>query len=137
MDAEPFARWLREQIAAAGISQREASRRAGLSDSAVSEYLSGRRRPLPEACRKLARAFGVSEDAVLTIAGHRSLPVDTNTEFFQLLRQQPPELISEIERWVRPYVRAYWEQRHDDRPRAGARPDLAIQLRWEALTEDM
>jgi transcriptional regulator with XRE-family HTH domain len=135
MDAEPFTRWLREQLAAAGISQREASRRAGLSDSAVNDYLNGRRRPLPEACRKLAHTFGVAEDVVLALAGHRSIPVGGDSEFFLFLREQPPDLLAEIERWVRPYVRAYWEQRREERPRA-TRPELSIQLRWEALAED-
>lgn len=136
MDAEPFACWLREQVAAAGISQREASRRAGLSDSAVSEYLSGRRRPLPDACRKLARAFGVAEDVVLALAGHRTPPNDAHAEFFLLLREQPSEVIAEIERWVRPYLRAYWEQRRGERARSSARGELALQLRWDALAEE-
>ncbi|MCS6800456.1 MAG: helix-turn-helix transcriptional regulator [Chloroflexota bacterium] len=137
MTSEPFVRWLREQVASAGLSQREASRRAGLSASAVSDYLNGRRTPLPHACRKLARAFGVAEDVVLALAGHRTLPPAEHAEFLLFLREQPPELLAEIERWVRPYVRAYWEQRREERPRSSARPDLAIQLRWETLDEEM
>lgn len=133
MDAEPFVRWLQEQVQAAGLSQREASRRAGLGDSAVNDYLAARRRPLPDACRKLARLFGVAEDDVLALAGHRSAPIGSDSGFFTLLREQPPELLAEVERWVRPYIRAYWEQPRDDRSRG--RPDLAMQLRWEQLGE--
>jgi hypothetical protein len=84
----------------------------------------------------LARAFGIAEDVVLALAGHRTPPTDEHTEFFLLLREQPPELLAEIERWVRPYVRAYWEQRQGERARSSGRSDLAIQLRWDALAED-
>jgi transcriptional regulator with XRE-family HTH domain len=131
-ESEPFVRWLTEQVRSAGISQREASRRAGLSDNAVNDYLHARRLPLPAACRGLAHAFGVAEDVVLALAGHRA-PLDApiDGEFFAMLREQPADLLNDIERWVRPFVRAYWEQRQPER--APRRPDLSIQLRWDSL----
>ncbi len=132
---DPFIQWLREQVKAAGISYREASRRAGLSDSSVSDYLAGRRHPLPAACRQLARLFGVAEDSVLSLAGHRSAAPRTDLEyegFFSLLREQPPAVLAEVERWVRPFLRSYWEARQPERGSERA-ADLSIQLRWDEL----
>ncbi|MCS7002818.1 MAG: helix-turn-helix transcriptional regulator [Dehalococcoidia bacterium] len=134
--SHPFARWLDEQTKAAGFSYRETARRAGLDQSAVSAYVAGKRRPLPEACRRLARVFAVSEDTVLTLAGHRAeppAPDDAHAAFLALLREQPPEAIAEIERWVRPFLRAYWTQRAEPRSSAAPSSGLALQLRWDDL----
>ena len=133
--ANPFIRWLDESVRAAHLSRREASRRAGLTDSAVHSYLTGRRNPSPDACSRLARFFGVAEDIVLSLAGHRSAPVESNDAreaFFDLLRGQPDEVFEEIERWVGPYLRAHWE-REAERPSGPRQVDLSIQMRWDEV----
>lgn len=67
--------WLRRQLKRREWLQSELARRTGLSDSSISQYLSGNRIPDPITCDKIADALGADRDLVLALAGHR--PPDT------------------------------------------------------------
>ena len=58
-------------------------RRAGLSQTAVSNVISGNRKAGPEFCVKVARAFGVPPEKVLRLAG--ILPSITSADDPQII----------------------------------------------------
>lgn len=64
--------WLGTKIGPGLMKQADAARRLNVSQSMVSRWLRGEAVPEPESCRKLARLFGESEQAVLAMAGHMS-----------------------------------------------------------------
>ena len=64
-----FIEWLDAQLREKGYSDAEASRRGGLSHSAIYEIRNGIR-PGVKKCRALARVFSVPPDVVLRLAGH-------------------------------------------------------------------
>ena len=63
--------WIRRQMVRRDWSAAELSRRMGASSGRVSEWMSGKRRPNPESCLRLADVFNVDPDVVLALAGHR------------------------------------------------------------------
>lgn len=64
-----FLEWLDEQLRESGYSDSEASRRAGLSHSAIYDIRSGVR-PGIKKCEALAGLFGFPLEHVLRLAGH-------------------------------------------------------------------
>lgn len=61
------------EIARREWSVRQASLGAGLSESTLKNFLSGKRKGMDsETARSIAQAFGWSEDETLALAGHRS-----------------------------------------------------------------
>jgi transcriptional regulator with XRE-family HTH domain len=87
----PLADWLIQACETRNLSWAEASRRAGLSQGAISAIVRG---TLPglETCKALAAFFGVPPEDVLRMAGHLA-PARAQT--------WPPELVAlvqEVER---------------------------------------
>jgi hypothetical protein len=82
-----FSHWLHERLRASQIDQAEFARRyqraAGLANpptGRISEWATGKRIPSTKSVGFIAEVFGVSEDLVLTAAGHRPdvEPLDAN-----------------------------------------------------------
>jgi transcriptional regulator with XRE-family HTH domain len=71
MSANEFADWLKQQLIRRQWSQAVFARRAGVTDTAVSLWVSGKRLPDAESCDKIAEALFVSRDEVLARAGLR------------------------------------------------------------------
>ena len=69
-----FANWILREIDSRGWNQSELARRSGLSPTAVSDVLSGRRNPGIVFCDGVAQAFKIPSAEVYKIAG--LLPVD-------------------------------------------------------------
>jgi transcriptional regulator with XRE-family HTH domain len=61
--------WLIRELDTRGWSQRELGRRAGISQTTVSQVLSYQRQPTWDFCASIARAFRVPEDEVFRLAG--------------------------------------------------------------------
>ena len=94
-----LARWLIEACETRDLSWAEASRRAGLSQGAISAIVRGAQ-PGLEICKALAGYFGVPPEDVLRLAGHLA-PARQET--------WPPELVAlvhEVERLPPPLQRA-------------------------------
>lgn len=66
IDGSKVAERLRECAHAAGMSQSEVARGAGLNSATVSRYFNGARVPSPGELLDLARLFGVSMEWLLT-----------------------------------------------------------------------
>ena len=74
-----FEEWAYKELATRGWDQAELSRRGDITSSHVSRILSGLRKPGPEACSAIARAFNIPEDIVFRKAGLMS-PAPENTD---------------------------------------------------------
>jgi transcriptional regulator with XRE-family HTH domain len=64
-----FSEWLNKQLDQRGWSQGELARRAGISQGAISNVLSGKREPGADFCMKVAQALGEAPEKVLKLAG--------------------------------------------------------------------
>lgn len=67
-----LASFLSEQCEIRHVSWREASLGAGLDHGAISRFIKGQQ-PSTESCKKLSSYFKVSEDTLLSLAGHRDI----------------------------------------------------------------
>ena len=65
--ADRFGDRLAFQMLARGLTQKELARKSGLTDAAISRYLSNTREPNALAIRNLSLALGVSSDELLGI----------------------------------------------------------------------
>lgn len=81
-----FVSWLNRELQGRDWSQRELARRAGLSQTTVSQVLSYQRNPTPEFCIDVARGLRVPADHVLRRAGH--LPPRPSTPISDVPRLQ-------------------------------------------------
>lgn len=71
----PMASYLEQLCKERSLSLRAASIAAGLGEATLGNVVRGYRRdPDPITLRKIAAYFDLSEDALLELAGHRSLP---------------------------------------------------------------
>jgi transcriptional regulator with XRE-family HTH domain len=87
----PMAAYLERLCKERGLSLRAASLAAGLGEATLGNLVRGYRRdPDPTTLQKIAAYFGISEDALLELAGHRS--------------QTPAENLTQI---ADPELRAY------------------------------
>lgn len=68
-----------------GWSQRELARRAGISQSTVSDVIAGKRPASWDFAAATAKALGYSPDYFFVLAGLRSKPSPSNEEYNQLL----------------------------------------------------
>ena len=89
---EELGAWIRRQLARRQWSAAQLSRQTGVSPGPISEWISGKRRPNPESCLRLADAFNVDPDFVLALAGHRIPeeplpPDDTRTRIIALVKR--------------------------------------------------
>jgi len=101
---------------ARGLGVRELARIAGVGSGTISRILTESRKPGPEVCQKLARAFGISETVVFVEAGLMS-PARTATEvnlreLYDLLKDLP---VSE-QRAILAEARERWEAVHGESP---------------------
>ncbi len=64
-----FTEWLDDELRAREWKPADLAKKAGISRSIISLYVSGEREPGSEVCVKIARAFGVDPVDVLVIAG--------------------------------------------------------------------
>jgi len=81
--------WLDQQIKERGWSSSELARRAGISQSSVSNVLTGKQIPGLEFCKGVARALDVRTEELLQRAGHlppMPEPVVEEQEALRLLR---------------------------------------------------
>jgi len=81
--------WLDQQIQERGWSSSELARRAGISQSSVSNVLTGKQIPGLEFCKGVARALGMRTEELLQRAGHlppMPEPVIEEQEALRLLR---------------------------------------------------
>jgi transcriptional regulator with XRE-family HTH domain len=70
MDTKTFGKWLIEQMQERGWSQSDLSKAAGLTRTAISDYVNQKRtKPDPEALVAIARAFHLSPIHVFRVAG--------------------------------------------------------------------
>jgi transcriptional regulator with XRE-family HTH domain len=81
--------WLEQQLRARGWSSSELARRAGISQSSVSNVLTGKQIPGLEFCKGVARALDLRTEELLQRAGHLPSmpePVVEEQEALRLLR---------------------------------------------------
>lgn len=85
--------WLNRQLQERNLSAREASKRAGLSNSAITRYMTEGGQPNLTSCHKLADFFGVPKETVLELAGHKDPEPDNRfmRELSYLGAQIPPD----------------------------------------------
>lgn len=99
MLAMEFSDWLLNWLNKKGWNQSELATRAGVTRTAISDVLSGRRNPGPELCLAISRALNLPPETVFRAAGLLP-PVDEDTEyqeeFFHLLSQLSPQERQEI-----------------------------------------
>jgi transcriptional regulator with XRE-family HTH domain len=65
-----FGEWLADELKTRAWSSSELARRAGISQSSVSNVLTGKQIPGLEFCKGVARALNVPADQLLRLAGH-------------------------------------------------------------------
>lgn len=65
-----FVSWLNRELQIRDWSQRELARRAGLSQTTVSQVLAYQRNPTPDFCIDVARALRLPPESMLRRAGH-------------------------------------------------------------------
>ena len=71
MSQPDFATWFRRQLTRRGLKPAELARRSGISSGRISEWPSGKQKPGPRSCERLAEALDADSDTVLAAAGHR------------------------------------------------------------------
>ena len=82
-------KWLERQLQERGWSSSELARRAGISQSAVSNVLTGKQIPGLEFCKGVASALDLRTEELLSLAGHlppMPEPVVEEQEALRLLR---------------------------------------------------
>ena len=72
-----LAHWLKLRMNEKDVNALGLSYAINVSHVTIGKWLKGTYVPKPTNCRKLAAYFGVPEDHVLSIAGHRKLPEST------------------------------------------------------------
>ena len=70
MVSTDFGRWFKKQLRLRNWTQADFSHEFRFSAAGVSRWITGERVPAPESCERIAEAFGVDVDLVLTRAGH-------------------------------------------------------------------
>lgn len=99
MLAMKFSDWLLNWLNKKGWNQSELATRAGVTRTAISDVLSGRRNPGTDLCIAIARALNIPPETVFRAAGLLPpVPSDTEyqEEFFHLLSQLSPQERQEI-----------------------------------------
>lgn len=85
MIAEDFGKWLKRQLHRREWSQARLAREAGVSPTAVSHWITGKKLPDAESCDKIAEAFFLSRDEVLSRAGLRPVEHDDSETVRELI----------------------------------------------------
>lgn len=94
-----FSDWLSSQMSSRGMSQSDLARAAKVSNTAISNVLTGTRSAGPEFCTAIANAFGYPPEVVFRAAGllpHKP-ELDEETEqimhLFEMLEPDNKEII--------------------------------------------
>lgn len=131
--------FLDNQCKKRGLSWREASLGAGLDHGAISRFIRGTT-PSPDSCQKLAAFFGVPEDVLLVLAGHKLIsdggPSKSKTTYIAeyLINQLPPDKQREALEIIRVMLRFHEE--HMERIRDGPEQTDARSLPERASADD-
>jgi transcriptional regulator with XRE-family HTH domain len=94
MGAMEFREWLRRQIEERRLSVRMLALYSGLSNAAISEWLSGKRHPRPESLRRLAKGLRLPHEEVLRVAGY--LAPDSSASHEEALSPLEREVIATV-----------------------------------------
>lgn len=99
-----FSTWLAEELTKRGWSHNELGRRAGISQTAISNVISGKRNPGADFCVKIAQALNEAPEKVLRLA--EVLPSQTADdpilrELHDLVENVPPDRREEALRYLR------------------------------------
>jgi transcriptional regulator with XRE-family HTH domain len=93
---QDFPAWLAGELKLRGWSQRELARRAGFSQTTVSNVLAAVRKPTFRFCKQVAQALEMPADTLLILAGLRPPPppvdLDEEEEILAILRNLSPGL---------------------------------------------
>lgn len=89
-----FSDWLLDWLNKKGWNQAELAMRAGVTRTAISDVISGRRNPGKDLCIAISHALNLPPETVFRAAGLLppvSPDVEYKEEFLHLLSQLPPE----------------------------------------------
>jgi transcriptional regulator with XRE-family HTH domain len=117
VSSEMFARWITDELNTRSWSLRELGRQANLSNTTISQVLSGQANPGLDFCKGVAGAFGMRAEEVLARAGLiPAPPKETATSrellaMFAQLGDDDQERVLEIVRALRDAERRRNEQR--------------------------
>lgn len=133
MLAMEFSDWLLDWLNKKGWNQSELATRAGVTRTAISDVLSGRRNPGPDLCLALSRALNLPPETVFRAAGLLP-PVSPDTEyqeqFFHYLSQLSPDERQEILELLR-----FKTERQKDKKPPSSTPSRAQKPARSALKE--
>jgi transcriptional regulator with XRE-family HTH domain len=84
-----FAAWLKRQLDRREWTAAELARRIEVSPTSVSRWVNGREVPSSNNARRIADAFYLEQDDVLTLAGHRDQdrPISPDDPLSRLIRK--------------------------------------------------
>jgi transcriptional regulator with XRE-family HTH domain len=100
-----FQTWLLVELRSRGWSQAELARRAKISKAAISNILSNQRKPGPELCEAIAKAFNVSPEIVFREAkifpplGEKDIRLDEIGEIYKKLEEDGKQELLEQSRF--------------------------------------
>jgi len=106
-----FTNWLIEEMNKRGWSQAELARRAGISRGAVANLINGQRKPGPETCEGIARAFRYPADKVFQLAGLLPESGDNEDPRLARLNRMMAQLPADDQDDIIAMVEAYIERR--------------------------
>ncbi len=103
--SDKFRVWLSNELKAQRWSQRELARQSGVSQTLISQTLSGEVTPSADFCIKIAQALGEPPEKVLRLAGilppSASEDDPTFTELTDLARTLTPKQRREVLHYIR------------------------------------
>lgn len=109
LDMNSFSVWLQGRIDEKGWSKSELARRAGISPTAVSDMLSGRRSVGTSNATAIAKAFNIPTDEVLRAAGILP-PKPTKTELIERILNLVEGLPSDEKQDVMDYAEMVYKR---------------------------
>lgn len=106
-----FSIWLENEMRARDWRQADLIKRSGISSGLLSQILSGQRGPGVSACRKIAKALGMTDIQVLAIAG---LATDTERPKFNPVVEATASMLNDLsaedQEEIRAMTRVKWER---------------------------
>lgn len=82
---DQFAKWIKRWLSREGMSQAQLARRAGLSVTTLSAYVTARNLPKADAVSRLAEGMGLPVEDVLVAAGFEVTPTGGSPNRLRLL----------------------------------------------------
>lgn len=125
-----FINWINRELEERGWSQQELSRRAGLSQSAISMVLNGRE-PGWDFCEKIAGPLGKSTRAVMELAGKLERPPSVGDPHLDNLLDIAQNLDENRLQQTLNFARFMWKQQADEeieKKKAYREAEAAIEL---------